>query len=215
MATSHALRSQELVASLCRAKLKPEEEVVNKGVELFECVGSRCGVLLVGDAGSGKTSTTGVLAGAMDVLSTSKNKSNANFRRVKTVFVNPKALSIEKLFGAFDAVEKAWCDGIATRLLKECVKHAREHVGDFAWLVFDGQLDISWAEQLHGLLDGASTLTLTKSEFVRTHERVRILFELCRSYNSLMERAYLLHWVGLETAQSECRKAWKPCCVGL
>src|SRR4051794_5215064 len=71
----------------------------------------RHGVMLVGPTGGGKTTCYRVLAEALSLLE----------HRVKCHVLNPKALSINELYGVFDELSHEWTDGLVAQLVRAII----------------------------------------------------------------------------------------------
>jgi hypothetical protein len=75
--------------------------------------------------------------------------------------VNPAALAPAELFGAADLATGRWRDGVLPRVLRGA---CRGDAAEETWVVLDGTIDRSWAEDLSALLDDNRVLTLPSGE---------------------------------------------------
>lgn len=93
--------------------------------------------------------------------------------------VDPKAITKDQLFGTLDATTREWTDGLFTHLLRRIIDNVRgdEHLKRH-WIVFDGDVDPEWVENLNALLDDNKILTLPNGERLALPGNVRIMFEV-------------------------------------
>jgi hypothetical protein len=87
--------------------------------------------------------------------------------------IHPKAISKDSLYGVLDAT-----DGVFTSLLRQVLSNVRGESGRLHWIVFDGDVDPEWAENLNSVLDGNKLLTLPSGEGLEIPSDVRILLEV-------------------------------------
>ncbi|XP_049850938.1 dynein heavy chain, cytoplasmic-like [Schistocerca gregaria] len=128
------------------------------------------GLILMGPSGSGKTTAWSVLAEAVGRLEGREKKVGS-----KTHVFDPKAVTQEELFGVLDPVTREWTDGLFTGLLRRV---AGEEGDERHWIVFDGDVDPRWVENLNSLLDDNRELTLPNGERLPLLDRVCVLFEV-------------------------------------
>lgn len=70
----------------------------------------RHGFMLIGSPLGGKSSALKVLA---EVLKDLESKELMDEHEVDYIFINPKAITIGKLYGSFDPVSHEWIDGMS------------------------------------------------------------------------------------------------------
>ncbi len=75
--------------------------------------------------------------------------------------LNPAALAPAELFGAPDSATGRWRDGVLPRILRAA---CRADAAEETWVVLDGALDRTWADDLSALLDDNRVLTLPSGE---------------------------------------------------
>eukprot|EP00004_Rigifila_ramosa_P014268 TRINITY_DN3231_c0_g3_i5.p1 TRINITY_DN3231_c0_g3~~TRINITY_DN3231_c0_g3_i5.p1 ORF type:complete len:3059 (-),score=575.29 TRINITY_DN3231_c0_g3_i5:95-9271(-) len=160
---------QEII-SLCQShRLEPESEWMTKVLQLSQLVNIHHGVMLVGASGTGKTRAWRTLLAALDRL-----------EKVQSEFfvIDPKALTKDTLYGVLDATTRDWRDGVFTSILRKIVENPRGESGARQWIVFDGDVDPEWVENLNSVLDDTKLFTLPNGERLPLPHSVRIIFEV-------------------------------------
>lgn len=127
------------------------------------------GIILVGKTGSGKTECWETLR---NVLETTENV------KYRSYLIDPKAIKKDQLFGKLDETTLEWSDGIFTSILRTIISNQKGEMLRNHWIVFDGDIDPEWVENLNSVLDDNRTLTLPNGERLVIPENVRILFEV-------------------------------------
>ncbi|MBK8157240.1 MAG: hypothetical protein IPK55_15395 [Streptococcus sp.] len=70
---------------------------------------------------------------------------------VKATIINPKAVTIDQLYGYFDPVSHDFTDRILGKHFKTA---AYNEVGQSRqWITFDGPVDANWIENMNTVLD--------------------------------------------------------------
>lgn len=99
----------------------------------------RIGVVVVGAAGSGKSTIWKILQRSLILTK----------KPLKVTQFNPKAVNRSKLLGNMDMDTREWSDGIITMAAREVTKDTSVH----HWIVCDGDIDPEWVEALNSVLD--------------------------------------------------------------
>lgn len=71
-----------------------------------------------------------------------------------------------------------WTDGIFTGILRSIVANQRGESKRRHWILFDGDVDPEWAENLNSVLDDNKLLTLPSGERLSIPDNVRIMLEV-------------------------------------
>ncbi|RKP12812.1 hydrolytic ATP binding site of dynein motor region D1-domain-containing protein [Piptocephalis cylindrospora] len=153
------------------------EAWVEKVVQLYQIQTLHHGVMLVGPSGTGKSSAWTVLLAALDRVEGTAGAGGGGGEGVSYV-VDPKAMSKEKLYGTLDATTREWTDGLFTHILRKIVDNVRGEGQKRHWIVFDGDVDPEWVENLNSVLDDNRLLTLPNGERLSLPPNVRIFFEV-------------------------------------
>ena len=142
---------------------------MTKILQLYQIQMIHHGVMMVGSSGSGKSSIWKVLLGALQRL-----------EGIEGVYhiIDSKVMSKEALYGNLDSTTREWTDGLFTSILRKIVDNLRGEDSKRHWIVFDGDVDPEWVENLNSVLDDNKILTLPNGERLSLPTNVRIMFEV-------------------------------------
>lgn len=142
---------------------------MTKIIQLYQIQAIHHGVMMVGQSGSGKSAVWRVLLRALQRL-----------EGVEGIYhlIDPKVMSKEALYGSLDSTTREWTDGLFTSTLRKIVDNLRGEDSKRHWIVFDGDVDPEWVENLNSVLDDNKLLTLPNGERLILPPNVRILFEV-------------------------------------
>ena len=125
--------------------------------------------MMVGPTGCGKTKAWQILLEALEMDDGVKGESYV---------IDPKAISKDDLYGRLDSTTAEWTDGVFTGALRKVIDNHRGESSKRHWLIFDGDVDPEWAENLNSVLDDNKLLTLPSGERLPIPDNVRIMFEV-------------------------------------
>jgi len=161
---------QNEIRRLCRLRhFDCTANFMLKCMELYQIQRITHGVMLVGAVGTGKSTVWRTLLDAMEKIDGVKGDAYV---------VDPKAVSKEELYGKLDATTLEWTDGVFTDILRRVSNSARGEKDRRQWIMFDGDVDPEWAENLNSVLDDNKLLTLPNGERLAIPPNVRIMFEV-------------------------------------
>ncbi|OCH92714.1 dynein heavy chain protein 1 [Obba rivulosa] len=163
-----ALREQ--ISKVCaERRLVEGERWIAKILQLYQIQKIQHGLMMVGPSGSGKTNAWQVLLAALERLD--------GIEGVAYV-IDPKAMDKDALYGTLDPTTREWNDGLFTHTLRKIVDDVRGESGKRHWIIFDGDVDPEWVENLNSVLDDNKLLTLPNGERLNLPPNVRIMFEV-------------------------------------
>ena len=116
------------------------ESFVQKMLQLKQVLEMRHGVMVVGPCGVGKSAALRVLLASMEKVDGIKGDYYA---------IDPKAIDKENLYGTLDGTTLEWTDGVFTSLLRRIIDNQKGESERRHWIVFDGDVDPEWAENLN------------------------------------------------------------------
>lgn len=149
--------------------LVTNETWMTKILQLYQIQGIHHGVMMVGDSGSGKSAIWKVLIKALQRMEGTEGVWH---------IIDSKVMSKEALYGNLDSTTREWTDGLFTSILRKIVDNLRGEDSKRHWIVFDGDVDPEWVENLNSVLDDNKLLTLPNGERLSLPPNVRILFEV-------------------------------------
>lgn len=75
------------------------------------------------------------------------------------------------------------CDDIDIFCYRKIIDNVRGEISKRQWIIFDGDVDPEWVENLNSVLDDNKLLTLPNGERLSIPPNVRIMFEVRFMYN--------------------------------
>jgi dynein heavy chain len=100
---------------------------------------------------------------------------NPVYQLVKTVVLNPKAISMGEMYGEVNQISQEWFDGLASMEMRKASQETGE---ERSWIVFDGPVDALWIENMNTVLDDNMTLCLANGQRIKLRSQMRMLFEV-------------------------------------
>lgn len=94
---------------------------MTKGIQLFETLIVRHGVMMVGVTGTGKTESRVCIGNALAVMS-HNGSTHSMARPVHEYVINPKSVLLHELYGKLDVNTNEWKDGVLAAVAKQCVR---------------------------------------------------------------------------------------------
>uniref|UniRef100_A0A8C0GMH1 Dynein cytoplasmic 1 heavy chain 1 n=1 Tax=Chelonoidis abingdonii TaxID=106734 RepID=A0A8C0GMH1_CHEAB len=128
---------------------------VEKVLQLYQITQINHGLMMVGPSGSGKSMAWRVLLKALERLEGVEGVAH---------IIDPKAISKDHLYGTLDPNTREWTDGLFTHVLRKIIDNVRGELQKRQWIIFDGDVDPEWVENLNSVLDDNKLLTLPNGE---------------------------------------------------
>ncbi|EPQ28904.1 uncharacterized protein PFL1_03705 [Pseudozyma flocculosa PF-1] len=161
---------REHIAAVCAERHLVEGGLwTEKVLQLYQIQKISHGLMLVGPSGTGKTQAWQVLLAALERL---EGKEGVAY------VIDPKAVSKDSLYGTLDPTTREWNDGLFTQVLRKIIDNVRGESAKRHWIIFDGDVDPEWVENLNSVLDDNKLLTLPNGERLNLPSNVRIMFEV-------------------------------------
>ncbi|XP_071826175.1 dynein axonemal heavy chain 10-like isoform X2 [Apostichopus japonicus] len=144
----------------------PLDHQVDKVVQMYETMLTRHTTMVVGPTGGGKTVVINTLAQAQTRLGT----------HTKIYIMNPKAMSVIELYGILDPATRDWTDGLLSNIFREINRPTDKN--ERKYILFDGDVDALWVENMNSVMDDNRLLTLANGERIRLQKHCALLFEV-------------------------------------
>uniref|UniRef100_UPI00358E5199 cytoplasmic dynein 1 heavy chain 1-like n=1 Tax=Myxine glutinosa TaxID=7769 RepID=UPI00358E5199 len=142
---------------------------VEKVLQLYQIAQLNHGLMMVGPSGSGKSMAWRVLLRALERIEGVEGVAH---------IIDPKAISKDHLYGTLDPNTREWTDGLFTHVLRKIIDNVRGELHKRQWIIFDGDVDPEWVENLNSVLDDNKLLTLPNGERLGLPPNVRVMFEV-------------------------------------
>ncbi|GAB0099121.1 Dynein heavy chain [Sergentomyia squamirostris] len=143
---------------------------LEKSLQFIKLLDQMPGIVITGGPFGGKTTNYRLLAEALRTTDDGEVIED----RLSYVVINPKAITLEKLYGTFDVQTFEWSDGIFSHYYR---KYAGSKTDGSKWIVFDGPIDTSWMDNLNTVMDDNRKLCLASGEIINLKKNMKIIFE--------------------------------------
>lgn len=159
---------KQLMKFAAKNGITANDAFIAKALQLLQIQENHHGFMLVGSSGSGKTTIYRLVLNAL-----SKTRNGFDLYTIDS-----KVMTKDELYGVLDPITRDWTDGLFTRILRNVVANLRGEQNKPVWIVFDGDIDPEWAENLNSVLDDNKILTLPNGERIELTPNIRIVFEV-------------------------------------
>nr|XP_061842332.1 dynein axonemal heavy chain 10-like isoform X1 [Nerophis lumbriciformis] len=139
---------------------------VDKVVQMYETMMTRHTTMIVGPTGGGKSVVINTLCQSQTRLA----------MHTKLYPLNPKAVSVIELYGILDPDTRDWTDGVLSNIFREINKPTEKK--ERRYILFDGDVDALWVENMNSVMDDNKLLTLANGERIRLQNHCAMLFEV-------------------------------------
>ena len=139
---------------------------VDKVIQLYETMLTRHTTMVVGPTGGGKSVVIETLCRAQTQLGVP----------TKTYIINPKAQPVQQLYGVLDPVTRDWTDGLLSSIFRDINQPTEKN--DRKYIIYDGDVDALWVENMNSVMDDNKLLTLPNGERIRLLPTCAMLYEV-------------------------------------
>jgi dynein heavy chain len=147
--------------------------IVSKTIQLYESKAMRHCNMLVGMTLSGKSTAWRTLA---QVYSEMFNVEKLpGYIPVRPIILNPKSLSLNEIYGAYDLATFEWADGVLSKLFRDAANDPKQVE---KWILLDGPVDTLWIESMNSVMDDNKVLTLINGDRIEMSSTMSLLFEV-------------------------------------
>uniref|UniRef100_A0A8C3JB17 Dynein axonemal heavy chain 10 n=1 Tax=Calidris pygmaea TaxID=425635 RepID=A0A8C3JB17_9CHAR len=139
---------------------------VDKVVQMYETMLTRHTTMVVGPTGGGKSVVINTLLCYSALLGL----------LTKLYTLNPKAMSVIELYGILDPTTRDWTDGVLSNIFRDINRPTDRK--ERRYILFDGDVDALWVENMNSVMDDNKLLTLANGERIRLQSHCALLFEV-------------------------------------
>ena len=143
------------------------DQQCDKVMQLYETMLTRHTTMVVGRTLSGKSVVINTLAAA---------QKRAFDLPTKLFVLNPKAITVNELYGVLDPNTRDWTDGLLSKIFRDINQPVEK--AERRYIVADGDVDAVWVENLNSVMDDNKLLTLTNGERIRLEKHCAFLLEV-------------------------------------
>lgn len=158
--------TEAISESLREGQYELLSDQLDKVVQMYETMLTRHTTILVGPSGGGKSVVLEALVKAQTRVGIP----------TKTYTLNPKAVTVNELYGVLDPNTRDWTDGLLSSIFRDLNKPTDRN--ERKYIVFDGDVDAVWVENMNSVMDDNRLLTLSNGERIRLQKHVALLFEV-------------------------------------
>jgi dynein heavy chain len=151
-----------------------DEEVYNwqvdKIIQMYETILVRHTCMIVGPTGGSKSV---VLDTLMRAELPAVNVKVVMFR------LNPKAQTVNELYGVMDPETRDWQDGVLSKIFRTNNQPlGPNQENEVRWIIYDGDVDALWIESMNSVMDDNKLLTLPNGERIRLQVYCKMIMEV-------------------------------------
>ncbi|KAF3830030.1 hypothetical protein GH733_001455, partial [Mirounga leonina] len=181
---AHAPRKPLLVEELQQMGIHPSPDSLGSLEQLSQALGRALGVLLLGPAGSGKTTCWHSLFKIQNRLAAREDASSQGCQPVEITHLYPNVLSPQEFLGWLEG--PCWHHGVFPRLLRAASPGKtvgpkgppQESVGTQHWIICDGVASAAWLDSITCLLKDAPQLSLPNGQQIARPPGTFLLMEV-------------------------------------
>jgi dynein heavy chain len=148
--------------------------LLGKSVQLHESQMTRHCNMVVDETMAGKSAVWKGLRQAKCALA-KKEETKENFNKVEVFVINPKSVTLNELYGAYDLATMEGAGGVLSTVFRNC---AVDEKPIEKWIMFDGPVDTLWIESMNSVMDDNKVLTLINGDRITMTQYMALVFEV-------------------------------------
>lgn len=126
-------------------------------------------IMIVGPTGGGKS----VIIKTLWEVQKSLNNPT------KWYVLNAKAYTVSELYGTLNPLTREWNDGLLSNIFRKINEPFDSSLqNEKRCILFDGDVDSSWIENINSVMDNNKTLTLSNQERIKLKDNCSLVFEV-------------------------------------
>ena len=87
-------------------------------------------------------------------------------------------VTLNELYGVLDPESRDWTDGLLSKIFKEANTEVPGQKPETRWIIYDGDVDAVWVENMNSVMDDNRVLTLANGDRIRLQKYCAMLFEV-------------------------------------
>ena len=92
--------------------------------------------------------------------------------------INPKAITVDELYGVLNPATRDWTDGLLSKIFREINQPIDPKKPERRYILYDGDVDALWVENMNSVMDDNKLLTLPNGERIRLESYCAMLYEV-------------------------------------
>ena len=88
------------------------------------------------------------------------------------------------MYGVLDPLTRDWHDGLLSNIFRRINKPLEFGENKFKYILFDGDVDALWIENMNSVMDDNKLLTLANQERIKLQNHCSLLFEVQKRNNN-------------------------------
>lgn len=85
---------------------------------------------------------------------------------------------MNELYGVLDPATRDWTDGLLSCIFREVNRPLNSNKDEKRYILFDGDVDPQWIENMNSVMDDNKLLTLANQERIKMQNHCSLLFEV-------------------------------------
>lgn len=175
-----------------------QTKIIEKINQLLDTLQVRCGNMIIGLTGTGKSTVYNTLQKSLSDLGKAAEKPESEipldpwYCPISLKILNPKSVGKNDLYMNKDEMTQTWEDGIVAKIMREAEEEEKRleqssddnknknprKMPNREWVVFDGPVDALWIEDMNTVLDDSRKLCLPDSSNIRIPKLMNLIFEV-------------------------------------
>jgi len=87
-------------------------------------------------------------------------------------------ITLNELYGVLDPDSRDWTDGLLSKIFKDMNQDLHPGKEERRWILYDGDVDAVWVENMNSVMDDNRILTLANGDRIRLLKHCAMLFEV-------------------------------------
>lgn len=96
----------------------------------------------------------------------------------KIILIKFQACTVVELYGVLDPLTRDWTDGLLSKIFRDANKPLDTELDEKRYILFDGDVDALWIENMNSVMDDNKLLTLANQERIKLQNHCNLLFEV-------------------------------------